>query len=43
MSEKELHSYRFTSMEEPSDELLEEIMGSADFPSGRLGRVGIKL
>lgn len=29
MSEKELHSYRFTSMEEPSDELLEEIMGEA--------------
>ncbi len=37
MSEKELNSYRLTSLEEPSDEMLERIMADAAADARRRG------
>jgi len=37
MSEEELNSYRLTSMEEPSDEMLERIMADAAADARRRG------
>ena len=37
MSEEELNSYRLTSLEEPSDEMLERIMAAAAADARRRG------